>query len=118
MKEKSISDRIRKVMEQLNMTQNDLAETLGISQPAVSLYLQGRIPPADILYKIAQIGYTSIEWMLTGQDSQKGFAVQEKKPLYGDQQTLLSLWKDLPTNIQKDILTLIRHLVEKRSSQK
>ena len=114
MKEKSVSDRIREVMKQLNMTQNDLAESLGISQPAVSLYLQGRIPPADILYKIAQIGYTSIEWMLTGQDIQKGYSVQEKKPLYGNQQTLLSLWKELPTNIQKDILTLIKHLTEKK----
>ncbi|MCK4895076.1 MAG: helix-turn-helix transcriptional regulator, partial [Calditrichia bacterium] len=59
MNKTALSKRIREVIKKRGMTQQDLASLLQISQPAISLYLRGRIPPADILYKIARIGKTT-----------------------------------------------------------
>ncbi|OPX32562.1 hypothetical protein B1H10_07425 [candidate division KSB1 bacterium 4484_188] len=47
----NLATRIRHVMQQEGLTQKDLAALLHISQPAVSLYLKGRMPPADTLKK-------------------------------------------------------------------
>ena len=110
---KNVAGRIREIMQKKGLTQKDLAEVLEISQPAVSLYLQGRMPPADVLYKLARLGNTSIEWLLTGTDaSLSGSLFREESPLYGNQHLLIKLWKQLPPTLQKDVLILLRHLVE------
>jgi transcriptional regulator with XRE-family HTH domain len=64
---KSITERIDFIRRQNNLNQEQLAAKLNISQPAVSKYLKDRIPPADILLKIANIGETTVEWILTGE---------------------------------------------------
>jgi transcriptional regulator with XRE-family HTH domain len=90
-----------------------LAENLGISQPAVSLYLRGRVPPADILFHMAQLGNTTVEWLLTGiKSKEKTNVVKEKKSNYGNKYLLLKLWEQIPQNLQRDILSLLRHLLE------
>lgn len=106
-----LAKRIREIMRKKNMTQQQLSTLLGISQPAVSLYLQGRMPPADVLYQIAQLDNTSVEWLITGQEMEKSL-VKEKAPVYGDQYVLLKLWDRLPSPIQKDLLNLMRHVLE------
>ncbi len=103
--------RIREIMRRKNLTQEQLSTLLGISQPAVSLYLQGRMPPADVLYQIAQLDNTTVEWLLTGQEKDKP-VVREKSAAYGEQHPLLKMWDRLPAAIQKDLLSLIRHLLE------
>lgn len=103
--------RIREIMRRKNLTQEQLSTLLGISQPAVSLYLQGRMPPADVLYQIAQLDNTTVEWLLTGQEKDKP-VVREKSAPYGEQHPLLKMWDRLPAPIQKDLLNLIRHLLE------
>ena len=106
-----LAKRIREIMRRKNMTQQQLSTLLGISQPAISLYLQGRMPPADILYQIAQLDNTSVEWLLTGQATGTSL-VKEKSTTYGDQYVLLKLWDRLPAPIQKDLLSLMRHILE------
>lgn len=61
-----IITRINLIRIHANLNQQQLAQKLDISQPAVSKYLKDRIPPAAILLKLAQLGATSIEWLLTG----------------------------------------------------
>jgi transcriptional regulator with XRE-family HTH domain len=112
MESKDLPQRIRILMKQKNLTQKDLADLLGISQPAISLYLKGRLPPADVLFRIADIGETTVDWLLSGDVQKSEYTVREKTSLYGNQQLLLNLWDKLPATIQKDVLTLIRHLVE------
>ncbi len=114
MKNKEIAFRISQVMKQAGFTQKSLADYLGISQPAVSQYLRGRIPPADVLYQLAQLGNTTMEWILTGKkgDLSPSGRVAEKKVEYGSQTVLLKLWNQLPANLQRDFLTLLRHLIE------
>ncbi len=116
MKQNALADRIRWIMRQRGFTQKDLADYLSISQPAVSLYLQGRMPPADILLQIAKLGETTVEWLLTGTDTKETHgSVREEIPLYGNQYLLLKLWKQIPENVQRDILQLLHHLVENQS---
>jgi transcriptional regulator with XRE-family HTH domain len=59
--------RINSIRTEHNLNQEQLARQLSISQSAVSKYLKQRIPPADILLKLAQIGNTTMEWILTGE---------------------------------------------------
>jgi len=64
---KEIAARISFIRRQNNLTQEQLALELGISQPAVSKYLSERIPPADVLFNLAKLGKTTIEWILSGE---------------------------------------------------
>lgn len=64
---KIITERVNFIRREANLNQEQLAAKLHISQPAVSKYLKDRIPPADILLKLANLGGTTIEWILTGQ---------------------------------------------------
>ncbi len=109
----AVGKRLQKIMQQAQVTQKDLAELLGISQPAVSQYLQGRIPPGDVLLKIARLGNTTIEWLLTGEKNGRGAfnQIKEPPPAYGTKAVLFDLWEKLPSNIQSDLLTLIRHIL-------
>ena len=111
---KEIARRIQQIMDDTGITQQELADLMGISQPAVSLYLKGRMPPPAVLLQIARLGETTVEWMLTGEKGNEGnsSSVREKRPVYGNQIPLLILWKQLPENIQRDLLTLMRHMVE------
>lgn len=111
---KKIAQRIQKIMREIGVTQQELADLLGISQPAISIYLKGRMPPPDVLLQIARLGETTVEWLLTGEKEsvENPFSLKEKRPVYGNQTTLLILWKQLPENIQRDLLTLMRHMAE------
>ncbi len=64
---KEITGRVNFIRRQNNLTQEQLATELGISQPAVSKYLNERIPPADVLFNLAKLGKTTIEWILSGE---------------------------------------------------
>jgi transcriptional regulator with XRE-family HTH domain len=112
MESKELPRRIRMIMQQRKLTQKDMADTLGISQPAISLYLKGRVPPADVLFRIASLGETTVEWLLSGDEKKSEQLVREKTALYGNQHLLLKLWEKLPASVQRDMLMLMRHIVE------
>ena len=115
----SLAYRIRQIMRENGLTQQQLSEVLGISQPSVSLYLQGRMPPADVLHRIAQIGGASMEWLLTGiLPGEEGNRVSENSVPYGSSQVFADLWRRLPSAIQQDMITLLRHIAEVSSGGK
>ncbi|MBN2365000.1 MAG: XRE family transcriptional regulator [Calditrichaeota bacterium] len=109
---KNFSSRLRNLMENLGFTQKELADAIGTSQPAVSLYLKGRIPPADILYRIARLDNTTVEWLLSGKEDYPQMTVGEKKPHYGREAVLLERWSRLNPKLQKVILNLMKDLVD------
>jgi transcriptional regulator with XRE-family HTH domain len=45
----------------------DIARALDVSEPAVSNYIGGRIPPADKLFLIYEITNCNLHWLLTGE---------------------------------------------------
>lgn len=114
MNQPNLAFRIKKIMENKKLNQKDFSDILGISQPAVSLYLKGRMPPADVLYRIATLGDSTVEWLLTGEEKKIDRGVHEQHPAYGNQYLLLKLWEQLPSNIQKTILILLKQVIENK----
>jgi transcriptional regulator with XRE-family HTH domain len=104
-----ISERILMVMQNLNCSQKEFARQLQITQPAVSKYLNGRIPPATVLFKLAKITNTSIEWILTGQhkSSPKPGYIAEPMTHYQIHSKLIDKIQSLPEPIKIKIINLI-----------
>lgn len=117
MSESDTGKRIKQIMQAQQLTQKELADFLEISQPAVSVYLKGRQPPADILFRLAQLGNTTMEWLLTGEASSGTVRttdrIREQRSPYGRQTVFLQLWEQLPAPVQMNLLNLMRHLTHK-----
>ncbi len=62
-----IGDRIRHIRG--SFTQSEFGQRVGVSQAAIARYEAGRVPKGRTLLRIAEIGQTSIDWILTGQES-------------------------------------------------
>jgi transcriptional regulator with XRE-family HTH domain len=109
-----VSMRIKEIMKRVGITQKGLADYLNISQPAVSLYLQGRIPPADVLLKIAGLGGATVEWILTGKSEspKETLKIEEQRVAYGSEILLFELWRKLPDNVRQTILKLMKHFAD------
>ncbi|KAA3613195.1 MAG: XRE family transcriptional regulator [Calditrichaeota bacterium] len=112
-KAKEISDRIDFIRRQNNLTQEQLAVELNISQPAVSKYLKERIPPSDVLLKLARLGQTTIEWILSGE---KRYFYEDQASRVKDNEDTYSVDTDiilarkialLPTEAKKTISDMI-----------
>jgi transcriptional regulator with XRE-family HTH domain len=61
-----IADRIGEVRKQLNLNQEEFGKLLGVRKSTISRYESGTIPGDENLRKIAEIGNTTIEWLLRG----------------------------------------------------
>src|SRR3974390_1593739 len=64
-----ISARIRRVRGEFKKAK--FADLLGIPRPNFYKYEDGRLPPADVLQKIADYGGVSVKWLLTGKEEGK-----------------------------------------------
>lgn len=62
------SKRLKYVLNDGKYTQKEAAEKINISEHSFTKYLNGRIPQAIILYKIALLYDKTMEWFLTGKD--------------------------------------------------
>ncbi len=104
---------LKKLMTQKGWTQQQLATLLGVSQPAISQYLKGRIPQSDVLLRLSLISGKSMEYLLTGKTAGKEAPrVAESKGVYGDEGRLLELWRQLPEPVRPALLQFLQKLVE------
>jgi transcriptional regulator with XRE-family HTH domain len=70
---KSLGRRIRK-LRGFDVTQEEFARKLGISQSQLSKYERGVVaPPADVLIRIKEEFRVSIDWLLTGHPDSYGY---------------------------------------------
>jgi len=72
--------RIKEIRKRAGLRQWQLAEVLGTTQSAVHKYEHGVIPEPRRLVKLARLGKTTIEWILTGQHWENGSSEQERLP--------------------------------------
>jgi SOS-response transcriptional repressor LexA len=74
--EKALIERIRSLRKQYagSRGRSEFARSLGISPSTYNYYENNRIPPIDILLKICEITGADLEWLLTGQGSEKSYA--------------------------------------------
>jgi transcriptional regulator with XRE-family HTH domain len=106
----SIARRLQRMMRAMNVNQKELARQLNITQPAVSKYLQGRIPPADVLLQLAGMSHVSIEWILTGRSMANGTRVSEPVANYRAVSRLHEKIDQLPPQIRSDLEKLVDSL--------
>ena len=63
-------DRIDSLLSQQNKNRNDIYNDLGLAKNIIGQWKQrGTIPAADTVLKIAQYLNTSVEYLLTGKES-------------------------------------------------
>jgi transcriptional regulator with XRE-family HTH domain len=61
------SDFGQRLKEVFNNSSNQaIAEKLGVSSPAITAYMQSRMPPSDKLIEIAKLTECNLNWLLTG----------------------------------------------------
>lgn len=65
------SSRLRQIIDNGSYTQEQAASLIGISKFSFQNYLNGRVPQAEILYKIARLYNVTMEWLLTGNETNK-----------------------------------------------
>ena len=66
------SERLKKLRKQEHLTQVDIAEKLGISQPAYASWERGiKKPTQENLVKIAQILNVSVDYLVGNSDNRK-----------------------------------------------
>jgi cellulose biosynthesis protein BcsQ len=54
-----------------NISNQSIAEKLSVSKPALTAYVQGRIPPPDKLIEIAKLTKCNLNWLLTGEGTKE-----------------------------------------------
>ena len=106
-----VSERIDEIMQKLSLNQKQLADLLGITQPAISKYLSNRIPPAYILFKITQISGRSMEWFLTGESEDLSYKVAEPVVTYDTGMKLEKKISLLPKEIYQRLEDLVDSII-------
>ncbi|WP_457566710.1 helix-turn-helix domain-containing protein [Caldithrix abyssi] len=106
-----VARRIEMIRRQQGLTQLQLARALHVSQAAISKYLKERIPPAEVLYRLARLGQTTVEWILTGEKTywfgrQEG-QVQETGATYDADLALAKKISALPAEARQAVIALI-----------
>ena len=67
MQDQDVGERIRRIRQQLDLTQSEFSKKLGVIQVSVARYEAGRVPRAQVLEKIARIGGVTTSWLLHGE---------------------------------------------------
>ena len=73
-----ISERIFELMKAKKITQAELAEALGITQPSVGNWkTRGTTPPMEYLPTICEVLGVSWEYLVTGEETEQHFTSEE-----------------------------------------
>ena len=97
---RDFGSRIRKLRKQRRWTQKELAANMGVQTPQLNKYECGlHAPPLDRLLCLAEMLETSVDFLLTGHES-------EERPLHNFR--LLERFRALENFQQEDRDTIIR----------
>jgi transcriptional regulator with XRE-family HTH domain len=114
--QQQVSQRLVLIMKQKQLTQKQLADILQVTQPAVSKYLQGRLPPPLVLLRLAQLSGRSMEWFLTGESQtvlpQK---ISESRAEYGRHSSLNQRIDRLPPVLRQKLSELVDSMLQELS---
>lgn len=82
---KIISKRIIELLEDMDISQRDLANMVNVTETTISRYIHNeREPRTDILLKIAEALHTSIEYLVGKTNSRKPINISELSNEYVD----------------------------------
>lgn len=103
-----VSDRIKSLIQILNIKQSDLCRITGISTNGMSQYITGkRVPDTLSIYKIAKALGVRIEWLLDGTE-----------PVYSSNayDDLTTLFSKLDNRDKQDILDIMECKIKRAKS--
>lgn len=92
--------RIRELRERKNKTQQELAEYIGISSPAIVAYEHDRSRPVRYLIEIAEYFDVSVDYLLCKTDDPKGVYMD------ADEARLLNFYRKLNDNGKNALLSV------------
>lgn len=78
---KQFSARLRRAIEARDLNPTRFAHKAGVPQGTISKCLNGHVPTAKILLRIAKLSGKSVDWLLTGKE--EGGYVAERPARYG-----------------------------------
>lgn len=111
---KTVGERIKVLRTQLELTQSDLAEKVGLTYVQIGRYeKRGVTPSADVLNKIADALNTTSDFLMNGSTNDKATAQIVDNELL----TLFKSVEQLNDNDKSLIKTVIDALVTKRQIQ-
>lgn len=110
--EKVIIGRVRQLREQYagSRGKSKFAQALGISPSTYNYYENNRVPPIEILLKMCEVTGADLEWLLTGDRSEKRFAFGPNSELFKQLDDLLATNPELAGAV----LSFIELLCEKK----
>lgn len=76
------SARLREIMKSRGTTQVELAAAVGVTQAAVSKWLNGAIPKGDQLLALARSFGVTMDWLLTGEEPKTPVFAQWNRGFY------------------------------------
>ncbi|WP_341301539.1 helix-turn-helix domain-containing protein [Lysinibacillus sp. FSL H8-0500] len=109
----NFGERLKMALKAAGYTQKKATEELELSKNAITNYVAGRIPDAQILYKLAQLCSVSMEWLLTGEDHPSHST--EKENSY--EMELLQLFRRLSQEDQLRTLGYIESSIDKQDKK-
>lgn len=100
------SNRLKQVMEELNISQSELVRRTGINKGALSSYISGRyIPKQRAIYALASALDVSEPWLM-GYDVSKHRVDDIDSPLSLNEKNLLEIYRDLDDKGQHTVDTV------------
>lgn len=114
MKKLTFNDRITSRRKELGLTQQQLADAVGISGVSVYKWEAGiNTPKGHNLFSLAEALRCSPEWLLNGTDSDEPLKVEELLPQLDDRQKLLlDLFDSLPESEKERHINELKDKVE------
>lgn len=96
----SVGERIIELRKNQNLSQGDLAKSLGVSRQAVSKWEQDRSSPDTLnLIKLAEVLSTEVEYLATG-----------RKPVYEEQPIVLNVDKVVEKVVEKPVIRKVTRI--------
>lgn len=79
---KTFIDRVEEILERKSISKTELSEVLNIRRPTLSEWKKnGAFPAADIALKIAKYLNVSVEWLITGEETNSNAIPLEKETI-------------------------------------
>lgn len=109
----TINERLFKIMKIKKITQESLAKILNTTQPAIGNWKKrGTNPSIEDLPKICELLDISIEYLITGQETEKHYSK--------DEQRILQQYRDAPPKAKeqiRDYINLISNAYKRENNE-
>lgn len=107
----TINERINDLLKEMNITQKELAESIGVSQNTISDWInKGKNPSANLMYRISDFLNISFDYLFTGFESKSMCSLDTTNipSLSSEESDLLDLYHQLSHDAQRECIGYIK----------